>query len=116
MDLTPFILYWFGRADAVAGSRKDLCDVGSRGSIRGYANYTNYVRAGVDEPTAAFYRQGNMASHIVDKGAKEWFYEESLPELAAEDKSKVIQPDLTMEQVIAGVAGNYNVNVQERTK
>ena len=39
-----------------------------------------------------------------------------LPELAAEDKSKVIQPDLTIEQVIAAVASNYKVNVEEITK
>jgi hypothetical protein len=39
-----------------------------------------------------------------------------LSELSAEDKSKVIRPDLTMVQVIAAVAGNYKTNVEEISK
>jgi hypothetical protein len=39
-----------------------------------------------------------------------------LSELSAEDKSKVIRPDLTMVQVIAAVAGNYKTNVEEVSK
>jgi putative transposase len=75
-----------------------------------FEGYANYVKAGVDDETAAFYGKGNMASLIGDKGLREWVYEELLPELASEDKGKVIQPDLTMEQVIAGVASHYKIS------
>jgi hypothetical protein len=40
-------------------------------------------------------------------------YEELPPELSPEDKIKAIWLDLIMEQVIAAVAGNYIVNVEE---
>ena len=50
-----------------------------------------------------------MATLIGDKEFREWVYETLLPELAAEDKSNVIQLDLTMGQVIAGVADNYDL-------
>ncbi|NQZ05556.1 MAG: transposase [Algicola sp.] len=81
-----------------------------------FEGYANYVRAGVDEQTAAFYHKGNMASLIGDKAFRQWVYEELLPELAAEDKSKVIQPDLTIDQVIASVADDYKVSVEEITR
>ena len=86
------------------------------GHVVKFEGYANYVSAGIDEQTAAFYRKGNMASFIGDKGFREWVYEALLPELAAEDKSNVIQPDLTMGQVIAGVADDNEVSVMEITR
>lgn len=52
-----------------------------------------------------------MVSLIGDKGFRKGVYEELLPELAAEDKSKVIRPDLTIEQVITGVSHAYKVDI-----
>jgi chromosomal replication initiation ATPase DnaA len=57
-----------------------------------------------------------VVSLIWDKGFREWVYKALLPELAAEDKINVIQPDLTMGQVTAGVADNYEVSVMEMTR
>ena len=47
-----------------------------------------------------------MENIIGDKGLREWIYEERLPQLSAEQKSRVIQPDLTMGHEISDVA-NY---------
>ena len=57
-----------------------------------------------------------VAGLIGDKGFREWVYETLLPELAAEEKSNVIQPDLTMGQVIAGVADDDEISVMEMTR
>ena len=81
-----------------------------------YKGYANYVMAGVDEETAQFYCKGNMARIIGDKGFREWVYEELLPELAAEQKSRVIQPDVTMGQVISVVANYFSVSEGDITK
>jgi hypothetical protein len=86
------------------------------GHVVKFEGYANYVGAGIDEPTAAFYRKGNMAGLIGDKEFREWVYEALLPKLAAKDKSNVIQPDLTMSQVIAGVADDYEVSVIKITR
>jgi putative transposase len=86
------------------------------GHVVKFEGYANYVSAGIDEPTAVFCSKGNMASLIGDKEFREWVYEGLLPELATEDKSNVIQPDLTMGQVIAGVADDYEVSVMEVTR
>jgi hypothetical protein len=81
-----------------------------------YKGYSNDVLAGVDEETAKFYSKGNMGSIIGDKGFREWVYEELLPQLAAEQKSRVIQPDLTMGQVISVVANYFSVSEVDITK
>jgi putative transposase len=81
-----------------------------------HKGYANYVMAGVDAETAQLYSKGNMASIIGDKGFREWVYEELLPQLAAEEKSRVIQPDLTMGQVISVVANYFSVTEVDITK
>ena len=40
-----------------------------------------------------------MGAIIGDKGFKGWVYEELLPELAAEEKSRLIHPDLTLDEI-----------------
>ena len=81
-----------------------------------FVGYANYVGAGVDEQTAQFYCKGNMASLIGDEAFKQWVYEEHLPELDAQSKGRVIEPDLTIAQVINGIASHYQVGVEEITK
>jgi hypothetical protein len=63
-----------------------------------------------------FHRKGNMAAILGDKSFKEWVYEELLPELGAERKSRVVQPDLTMQQVTDGVAAYYKTNTKDLLK
>ena len=86
------------------------------GHVLTLEGYANYISAGIDEQTAAFYRKGNMASIIVDKGFREWVYAALLPKLVAEDKSDVIQPDLTMDHMIAGIADDNDISVMEVTR
>jgi putative transposase len=71
---------------------------------------------GLDAETTQLYSKGKMASIIGDKGFREWVYEELLPQLAAEEKSRVIQPDLTMGQVISVVANYFSVTEVDITK
>ena len=89
------------------------------GHIEGYTGYEAYVLAGVDQETADFYRKGHMATLIGGKGFKEWVYEELLPELEVVNKGRIVQPDLSMIQVIKGVTSHYDileVDITKRTK
>jgi prophage antirepressor-like protein len=43
-----------------------------------------------------------MAAVFGDDDFKEWVYDELLPELTVEGKSRVVQPNLTMEAVTEG--------------
>ena len=45
-----------------------------------------------------------MVSIIGDKEFKAWVYDELLPELEAEEKGQVIQPDISIEVIGQGVA------------
>ena len=81
-----------------------------------YKGYSNFVSQGVDEQTAKFYRKDNMAAVFGDDDFKEWVYDELLPELTVEGKSRVVQPNLTMEAVTEGVAAYYSTNSDEIRK
>ena len=81
-----------------------------------YKGYSDFVMQGVDEETETFQRKGNMAAVFGDAAFKEWVYEELLPELAAEAKSRVVQPDLTMQQVTDGVAAYYKTSTKDMRK
>ncbi len=74
-----------------------------------FKGYVNYVAQGVDEETAKFYQKGNLPSIIGDKDFKVWVYEKLLPKLTAEEKSRVIQPNLTMDIITNEVAVNYGI-------
>ncbi|MFT7413052.1 MAG: putative transposase [Paraglaciecola sp.] len=63
-----------------------------------------------------FHRKGNMAAIFGDKAFKEWVYEAILPELSAERKNWVVQPDLTIQQVTDGVAVYYKTNTKDMLK
>lgn len=81
-----------------------------------YRDYSEFVMQGVDEETEKFHKKGNMAAVFGDEGFKEWVYEELLPELAAEGKSRVVRPDLTTQQVTNGVAAYYKTSTEELRK
>ena len=57
-----------------------------------------------------------MASLNGDKGFREWVYAALLLKLVAEGKSDVIQPDLTMDHMIAGIADDNDISVMEVTR
>jgi putative transposase len=59
----------------------------------GKLSYGDFVMQGIDKETEIFHRKSNMAAIFGDKAFKEWVYEALLPELGAERKSRVVQPD-----------------------
>ncbi len=93
-----------------------LCRDKTYGMLGHKDSYKDYVLAGVDKETADFYRKGNMAAFIGDKSFRQWVYEELLPELEAAEKGRIVQPDLTMTQVIKGVSSYYNLKQGDITK
>jgi putative transposase len=78
-----------------------------------FAGYRRFVAKGVDENTASFYSKDNYAAIIGDKGFKAWIYEELLPELAIEQKSRLIHPDTELGEVTEGVARFYHCSMNE---
>lgn len=81
-----------------------------------HQEYANYVMAGIDNETAQLYGKAHMPSIIGGKEFRERVNEELLPQLAAPKKSEVIGPDLTMPQVISGIANDYGVTEDDITK
>ncbi|NQY65649.1 MAG: hypothetical protein HRT38_18475 [Alteromonadaceae bacterium] len=73
-----------------------------------FEGYRQFVAKGVDENTANFYSNNNYATIIGDQGFKEWIYDELLPELELEQKSRLVHPDTDLAEVIKGVACFYN--------
>ena len=88
---------------------------GMLGHKQRYKGYANYVAAGVDEETMQFYNRGNFAAIIGEKEFKSWVYEELLPELEAEQKARVILPNVSMEAITNGAARTYRMSPEELT-
>jgi putative transposase len=63
---------------------------------------------GVDEDTKKFHEKGKMGAIFGDETFKQWVFDELMPKLAAEGKSRVIQPNLTMPIIVEGVVAFYN--------
>ena len=80
-----------------------------------FEGYRQFVAKGVDENTANFYGKNNYATIIGDQDFKEWIYDELLPELELEQKSRLVHPDTDLAEVIKGVACFYNCSVSELT-
>ncbi len=81
-----------------------------------YNGYKNFVKQGVDEQTAKFYQKGNLAAIIGNKEFKEWIYDELLPELKSEEKSRVINPDLSLNDITKAVAKFYRTSPDDIRK
>ena len=85
------------------------------GCKRRYTGYASYVQNGVDEETAKHYQKGNMGAIIGDKDFKAWVREELLPELEMEEKSRVTQPDITMQNIVNYVARAWRTTSDQLT-
>ncbi len=72
-----------------------------------YKGYANYVLAGIDEETAQFYNKGNQAAVMGDKAFKSWVSDELLPDLEAGEKLSLLHPTITMRDITAIIAKNY---------
>ena len=80
-----------------------------------FEGYRKFVAKGVDESMANFYSKNNYATIIGDQGFKEWIYDELLPELKLEQKSRLVHPDTGLAEVVQGVSCFYNCSVSELT-
>ncbi|NOZ10872.1 MAG: hypothetical protein GXP09_07540 [Gammaproteobacteria bacterium] len=69
-----------------------------------YQGYARYMSQGVDEDTLKFYQRGNQASIIGGEAFRSWVYDNLLPELEAQEKGRLIRPDMTMALIVKGVA------------
>jgi len=83
------------------------------GGRQRFKAYMNYVMQGTDEETAGFYQKGNLAGVMGDKDFREWVYDELLPELETEDKSRIIRPDITMDDVTQCVTKAYKTSIKD---
>ena len=72
-----------------------------------FEDYRHYVKRGVDEQTKRFHAKGNMGTRFGDLTFKLWVFDVLMPQLAAEGKSRVIQPSFSLPIVIQGVAAYY---------
>ncbi len=106
---------YIGKAKSIHWLERETtyCMLGHKQHCKGYENY---VMQGVDEETEQFYEKGSLGAIIGDKDFKGWVYEKLLPELEAEEKIRVIQPDLTMDDITNDVAMNYGTCVNDIRK
>ena len=81
-----------------------------------FEDYRDYVKRGVDEDTKQFHEKDNMAAIFGDAMFKQWVLDELMPQLAAEQKSCVIQLNLSMPIVVPGVAAYYNTTSEALLK
>jgi len=79
------------------------------GSKQRFKEYAAFVDQGVDDETATFYGKGNTAGIYGDKVFKEWVFDELLPELSAEEKTRVLQPVIELKEIIHFVATSYKM-------
>ena len=68
---------------------------------------------GVDDDTMHYYQRSNLAAIIGNSDFKAWVYNTLLTELKAEEKARVIQPDVTMKVIVEGVASLYGTTPDE---
>jgi putative transposase len=81
-----------------------------------FEGYRHYVMRGVDEQTKRFHTKGNMGTIFGDETFKLWVFDELMPQLAAEGKSRMIQPNLSRPKVVQGVGVYYNTTLEALMK
>ena len=81
-----------------------------------YKGYANYVMQGVDEDTLKHYQRGNLASILGGKDFRAWIYDNLLPGLEAQEKGAIIQPDISIESIVNGVARCFDTKPDELTR
>ncbi len=83
------------------------------GNKQRYKGYATYIMEGVDDDTMHYYQRSNLAAIIGDRDFKTWVYNTLLPKLNAEEKSRVVQPNITMKAIVEGVASIYGTTPDE---
>jgi len=80
-----------------------------------YSGYEKYIELGVDEQTEKFYQRGNIARIVGDKDFKAWLYDELLPELEAEEKSRLIDSAILMITIVKIVSQTHKMEITDLT-
>ena len=83
--------------------------LGHKGSI---GAYRQFVMQGSDEATIAFHQTGNTGAVFGSDNFKSWVFDELLPELAVEQKDRVIRPNLLVQTICLTVAQFYRVDLK----
>jgi len=83
------------------------------GAKQRFRGYKAFVKQGVDDETVKFYGKGNTAAIYGDKTFKAWIFDDLLPGLSVEEKSRVIQPFIELEKITNFVAKNYKMTVDD---
>ena len=74
------------------------------GKRQRYKAYANFVEQGVDDEMKTFYNKGNQPSVLGDSDFKSKIANEQFPELPIAERTRIVQPNIPMEQVTKGVA------------
>ena len=72
-------------------------------------SYQAFVMRGSDEETINFHKKGQSGAVFASNLFKEWVFDELLPELAVENKTRVVQSSISIEQVVKLVCRCYQV-------
>lgn len=69
--------------------------------------YREFVMQGNDEETVEFHKSGRIGVVFGSEFFRSWVFDDLMPQLKNEKRSRVITPDLSMQSVICAVASFY---------
>ena len=71
---------------------------------------------GSDEETISFHKKGQSGAVFGSNLFKEWIFDELLPELEVESKTKVVQSGISLARIVKHVCRFYQVTIEQVTK
>lgn len=81
-------------------------------SAENIAAYREFVMQGNDEETVKFHKGSRIGAVFGSEQFKSWVFDDLMPQLKEERRSRLIIPNLSTESVIQAVARFYNVDVR----
>lgn len=76
------------------------------------ASYREFVRQGNDEEAVKFHKSGRIGLVFGSDLFKSWVFDDLMPRLKEEKKTRAITPNLSIESVILAVAEFYQMTTQ----
>lgn len=70
-------------------------------------SYAEFVHEGNDEETLSFFNKGNQPSVMGSKEFRSWLFEEQLPSLKVEERSRAVYPTIDLTSVAGATADFY---------
>lgn len=74
-------------------------------------SYREYVMQGSDDETITFHKKGNTGAVFGSDDFKSWVFDELLPPIQSERKTRIIRPNLSLEAVGKAVSHFYHVSI-----